>query len=400
MYNVRTIKSEPDYDAALARVDVLWDAEDGTPDGDELDVLVALIERYEDEVYPLELPSPIDAIRFRMDQQGLSNKDLVPMIGSPGRVSEILSGKRALTLPMIRALHEGLGIPAEVLIRQVGGIIPAETATVDWSKFPIAEMAKNGWVKKTKALLEHTEELMLALIERAGGMNSAAMSIYRKSDGSRRNAKADAYALRAWCLHIMATARETELPAYKSGTVDEDFLREVVKLSAKQNGPLEARKFLAKHGIALVTAQHLKKTYLDGAAMLSPEGNPVIGMTLRFDRLDNFWFCLLHELAHVGWHLQRGETEVILDDLEMSGTGDAAQELEADRLAGEALIPQKVWNKHPVAISRRAGDALALAGQLGVSPAVVAGRVRKEADNYHLLRQLIGTGDVRKLFAN
>ena len=118
MTHLRTISSEPDYRAALARVGVLWDAADGSPERDELDVLAMLIETYEDETYPLDLPSPIDAIKFRMEQQGLDRQDLAAILSSKSRVSEILSGKRKLTLPMIRALHEHLGIPAEVLIRE------------------------------------------------------------------------------------------------------------------------------------------------------------------------------------------------------------------------------------------------------------------------------------------
>jgi HTH-type transcriptional regulator / antitoxin HigA len=119
MFKMRIIKTEAELRKALARVEVIWDAKKGTPEADELDVLAMLIERYEDEAYPIGLPTPIEAIKFRMEQQGLSQKDLIPFIGSSGRVSEVLSGKRELTLPMIRALNEGLGIPAEVLIQRV-----------------------------------------------------------------------------------------------------------------------------------------------------------------------------------------------------------------------------------------------------------------------------------------
>ncbi|MEJ2080286.1 MAG: helix-turn-helix domain-containing protein [Acidobacteriota bacterium] len=115
---VRPIHDEGDYEAALAEVDGLMDAEPGTPEGDRLDVLVALVEAYEDRHWAIEAPDPIEAIRARMEQEGLRQKDLVPMIGSRGRVSEILSRKRALTLPMIRRLAEGLDLPAEVLIQE------------------------------------------------------------------------------------------------------------------------------------------------------------------------------------------------------------------------------------------------------------------------------------------
>jgi HTH-type transcriptional regulator / antitoxin HigA len=117
MFKVRAIKTSQDYDRAMARIEVLWDATEGSAAADELDVVTLLIENYEDKHFPVGLPGPIEAIRFRMEQQGLTNKDLMPFIGTAGRVSEILNGKRALTLAMIRALHTHLGIPADVLIK-------------------------------------------------------------------------------------------------------------------------------------------------------------------------------------------------------------------------------------------------------------------------------------------
>jgi HTH-type transcriptional regulator/antitoxin HigA len=116
---VRPIHTEEDYDAALAEVDSLMDAVPGTPEGDRLDVLVTLVEAYEARHWAIDAPDPIEAIRARMEQKELRQRDLEPMIGSRGRVSEVLSRKRALTLPMIRRLAEGLGLPAEVLIQEV-----------------------------------------------------------------------------------------------------------------------------------------------------------------------------------------------------------------------------------------------------------------------------------------
>ena len=115
--NIRPIKTEEDYDAALTRIEELWGADPGTQEGDELDVLLVLVGAYEDEHHPVPPPSPIEAIRFVMEQKGLKNSDLIPYLGSRPRVSEILNGKRRLTLKMIRSLHSGLGIPAEILIR-------------------------------------------------------------------------------------------------------------------------------------------------------------------------------------------------------------------------------------------------------------------------------------------
>ena len=115
---IHPIRTEADYEAALSQVEALMDAQFGTPEGDHLDVLVTLIEAYEARHWPVPAPDPIEAIRVRMEQRNLSSRDLEPMIGPRGRVSEVLSRKRALTLPMIRRLAKGLDLPADVLIQE------------------------------------------------------------------------------------------------------------------------------------------------------------------------------------------------------------------------------------------------------------------------------------------
>jgi len=119
--DLKPIRSKADYEKALKEFERLWGALSGTPRGDRLDVLGTLIDAYETEHYPMDLPDPIEAIKFRMEQQGLTRKDLEPLIGSRTRVAEVLNRKRNLSIAMIRRLHERLGIPAEVLIRPSRG---------------------------------------------------------------------------------------------------------------------------------------------------------------------------------------------------------------------------------------------------------------------------------------
>ncbi len=114
--SIQPIHSDSDHAATMSRIDVLWGADIGTPAADELEILVTLVAEYEARHHPILPPDPIDAIRFRMDQLGLTRKDLEPMVGSRARVSEVLAGKRPLTLAMIRRLRKGLGVPADVLI--------------------------------------------------------------------------------------------------------------------------------------------------------------------------------------------------------------------------------------------------------------------------------------------
>jgi len=115
--NIKPIKTEADYRAALKTVESLMVSEPGTPEGERLDVLATLVEAYEDKHYPMEAPDPVEAIKFEMERKGLTVKELEPMIGGRARVVEVLSRKRPLTLPMIRRLHAQLGIPAESLIK-------------------------------------------------------------------------------------------------------------------------------------------------------------------------------------------------------------------------------------------------------------------------------------------
>ena len=115
---IRPIKTEADYDAALAEIDQLWGAEEGTAEGDRLDVLLVLVDNYEAQHHPIAPPDPIEAIKFRMEQMNLTRKDLEPIIGSRARVSEIINRRRPLSLPMIRRLHESLRIPLESLIHE------------------------------------------------------------------------------------------------------------------------------------------------------------------------------------------------------------------------------------------------------------------------------------------
>jgi len=116
---VRPVRTEADYEAALAEVDALMDAAPGSPEGDRLDVLVTLVQAYEARHHAVTPPDPVDAIRFRMEQRALRPRDLEPYIGGRGRVSEVLNRKRSLTLPMIRRLATGLALPAEVLVQEV-----------------------------------------------------------------------------------------------------------------------------------------------------------------------------------------------------------------------------------------------------------------------------------------
>ncbi len=113
---IHPIKTEEDYQAALSKIEELWGAEKDSPQGDELDLLITLVESYEMKHYPIAPPDPIDAIKFRMEQLGMTKADMVQYLGSQSRVSEVLNRKRTLSLKMIKSLYKGLKIPAEILL--------------------------------------------------------------------------------------------------------------------------------------------------------------------------------------------------------------------------------------------------------------------------------------------
>jgi HTH-type transcriptional regulator/antitoxin HigA len=402
MANIKPIRTEEEYGAALGRIDELMDAEPGSPEGEELDVLVDLVELYESKNEPMGYPSPLAAIEFRMEQGGLSPRDLIPLIGSRAKVSEVLSGRRAITMPMARALHEHLGIPSDVLLREPGAALGDPLADIEWSRFPVKAMAKLGWIPDDPNLVARTEEIMRDLIYRAGGPDVAGAALYRKNDHVRANAKTDPYALKAWCWQVLARGNEERSKTeYKRGTVTLDFLKKVARLSWSEDGPRLAKEFLAKHGIPLVTERHLPKTYLDGAALRLGDGRPVIGLTLRYDRIDNFWFCLLHELAHVGRHLDNNKGNAFVDDLNLrkvEGGREDPREAQADEWAEEALVPRAVWKASAVRKQPTPMAVMNLANALQVHPAIVAGKIRYEQQNYRLLSQFVGTGEVRRQF--
>ncbi|MGA1824152.1 MAG: helix-turn-helix domain-containing protein [bacterium] len=273
----------------------------------------------------------------------------------------------------------------------------SDAGELDWSKFPIKEMYLRQWFKgfsgSLAAAMNDAENLVSSFVKSA--ISRPAVALHRKQ--IRSDSSIDEYALLAWECRILTLASETHLgSSYQEGVIDDSWVAELAKESAKKDGPLRAREKLAQEaGIALIIEPHLTHTHLDGAALLSKRG-PIIGMTLRYDRIDHFWFVLFHELIHVLKHLRKGKIESIFDDLEASDTKKV--EHEADSLAAEVLLPREIWHKSLAKYVRSLGTIKALAAELSISPAIVAGRIRHEANNYVILNDLVGHGEVRKLF--
>jgi len=396
---MKTIKTDVDYAEALAEIDRLVDADPaiGTAAAERLQILTLLVRDFESRRFPRSRPSPLEAIRFRMEQQGLSQRDLVPFFGSRSKVSEVLAGKRPLTLSMIRSLHTGLGIPADALLQDQQPSLLEEEDQLQWSKFPVREMVARKWVecKSQFELRDDPEAIVRRFLAPLGGP-ARAHAFYKRTRHVRSGRRMDRHALAAWTLRVVIRGLDLPTHRYIEGSITKEFLREVVQLSWSSRGPLLAQEFLQNHGIVLIIERHLPGTHLDGAAVMADRNRPVIGLTLRYDRIDNFWFCLLHELAHLSLHV-RGEADGFYDDLD-TDSGDDTSEREADELAGEALVPENAWAQSPAKNLRSPEAARHLAEKLRVHPAIVAGRMRHEAKNFRILNQLVGSGEVRILF--
>jgi HTH-type transcriptional regulator / antitoxin HigA len=420
----KLIKTEEDYEAAMAYLEDLMDAEPGSPEAEELELFSVLIELYEKQNFPIELPDPIEAIKFRMEQQRLTRRDLELFIGSQSKVSEILNRKRPLSLSMIRALHTGLGIPAEVLLQEPGREL--EPARYDPAAFPFNEMYHQGYFSWFKGSFSEAKEEAEELLEQlfAPFSNTPAQRIYcRQSrvlridqisfdsrvaessstytvaaeDKERSMHRLDINAVMAWHAHALALAEKEKLAPYFHEKITTGFIGEVVKLSGFSQGPLIARELLNKRGIPLVIVPHLSHTYLDGACFFTSSGRAAIALTIRHDRLDNFWFTLVHELAHIHLHLNDRRL-AFFDDTEGASrdSGDPLED-EANRLTGELLIPSELWESEKDKLKDET-DILAFADLLGISPAIVAGRLGWENQDYGRFTRLLGQRSVRKLF--
>jgi len=261
-----------------------------------------------------------------------------------------------------------------------------------WGQFPYKEMIKRKWFNVPRGA-NPIEKVKEYFFQAAGAQFATA---YHRKKSRSENAPNE-YALLAWQARVLdrsrALSRQHEIGEFK---LDDSWMPELVSLARYEDGAKRAGQFLAQKGITLIVEPHLPGSYLDGAAMLDEADRPIIGLTLRYDRLDNFWFVLMHELGHVFLHLFEGLHIDFFDD-ESAPNSDVI-ESEADKYALDALIPEQLWNQ---CLSRFAlsDEAVRIdAKNIGIHPSIIAGRIRKERGNYTILNDLVGQGHVRSQF--
>ena len=393
---IKAIRTEEDYREALQLIEKLVLANPGaeSEEGEKLSLLATLIHDYESKQFPESLPDPVDAILFRMEQQNLKPADLIPYIGSRSKVSEILSRKRPLTLTMIRALEGGLGIPAKVLVQESDEF--RNPNDIAWHRFPLKEMEKRKYFGARVSKGVDLKMLMEDFFKPVG-QPAQFFGMLRKSN-YRSTRPMDKHALVVWSACVLKKADSLKgLSSFRHGAIDLSFMQRLAKLSVKSDGPIVARDLLKNNGIALVVEPHFPQTYLDGATIMRDKSQPVIGLTIRHDRLDNFWFTLMHELAHISLHFNQ-QASLYYDDLDNPDLSNAL-EREADQLAGEALVPEEKWESSPAKLIPSPIAAESLAQEIGVHTAIVAGKMRYAKRQYVYLNAIINRAKVRHLFA-
>lgn len=325
--------------------------------------------------------------------KGVSQKELANFLNiSEAKFKGIESGNYfGVSLSRALKIADHLNLAIRKVFDDSGQVIfdLDEAAEIQWNTFPIDEMKKRGWISEGRNAIKAAE----SFIKTAFG-HGLQPALHRKTSYSGKTAHQAS--LLAWQAKVLSSAeQELETSAVPPFEFDDGWLTELVALSTEDEGPLQARTLLRSKGILLVYEPHLKGTYLDGAAMLSENGTPIIGITIRHDRLDNFWFVLMHELGHVFLHLANFGSDFVDENV---GENTDSIEEEADLFALNALIPPETWK---TAVSRVMVTEPAILGdakRMGVHPAIVAGRLRKELKDYTKFSNLVGYGKVREWF--
>lgn len=340
-----------------------------------------------------ELPRVLVQARIA---SGMSQTDLAEKLGmKPQQVQRYeATDYMGASLGRLSEISRTLGVKVSGIFegpRQASGSVFAwgDADDIVWGQLPYKEMIKRKWFDLPRGAnpIERVKEYFL---HAAGPQFATAFHRKKMRSGNVPNE----YALLAWQARILERAHG-KIEAGEVGIfeLDDRWLPELVNLTKRRDGVKRVSRLLAEKGIALIIERHLSGSYLDGAAMLGDGARPVIGLTLRHDRLDNFWFVLMHELGHVFLHLFDGLRFDFFDEEDTTDMDDI--EMAADKFALDTLIPQEKWD---LCLSRFAmtDDAVRMdAERLGISPSIIAGRIRKERNDYTLFNDLVGQKTVR-----
>ena len=347
--------------------------------------------------------------------------DELPKVLAKARIwsgisQDALASRLDTTTRQIQRFEESnyMGVSLDTLLRisriveiNVDGILETAEGHIDstyvwgevdeivWGRFPYQEMIRRKWFESRPH-----ENPLKKLREYFFSVNNRQFQTVYNRRTVRRISEVNEYALLAWQIRVLELAQarhaHSVVPEFE---VNDTWLPELVSLTQSPSGPLDACKLLAQKGIVCVIEKHLPGSHLDGAAMLYDTNRPVIGLTLRHDRLDNFWFVLFHEIGHIFLHLFGGGLCDYFDtDSESYPTQDSDHssiEDEADQFALNTLIPSEQWKNCMSRFALSDESVQIDAENLGIGPSIIAGRIRHEQHDYRILTKSVGQGQVR-----
>ena len=336
--------------------------------------------------------------------QGLSQRLLAERLGMKEQQIQRYEQERYQTANLTRVaeIAEALQLDLVAFFEArndslLNKIAPNLAAGFDASRLPVKEMKKRGWLSRIR-LPESVTGPLTDLDFAAVFVSQALETRSLHKQNVRTGSAQDEYALLAWKAQVLHKSRliaeGQEIPSFSG----QSLVAKLAKLSTYREGPVQAINLLKEHGVIVTVERHLTGTHLDGAAMILNGETPVVGLTLRHDRLDNFWFTLLHELGHIFLHRDRGLNEGFFDEEGVPSSNDL--ENEADKFAESAFISSEVWRKSFVRFTKSKDQIVQFAKERGVSEAVVAGRIRRERRDWTIFNELIGQGSLQKLMSS
>ena len=327
--------------------------------------------------------------------KGWPQKELGRRLGLPEQQIQRYEAERyrSISLSSFMRVARALDIQlsADLESRSSAAWMPSfELSATDAQK--VLKHARNhGWLKGGGANDENAiSQLKRHIAEHVGDYGTP--SLLRT--GLNVEDHTDDWVLLAWKAQVTRRAKAIiDEKKLRYSPLNVAWLMELVRLSCLAEGPSRVAQLLEAHGIVLIIEPYVPGMKVDGAAFLVDDV-PVVALTLLRDRLDNFWFTLLHEVAHVILHYRTGLASGFFDDVEHNHRDEF--EAEADRFAGNLLIPEAIWSRSPARITKSAEPVLRLAKQLSISPAIIFGRIRLERKDYAIFADKIGHGKVRK----
>ena len=331
---------------------------------------------------------------------GMSQTDLATRLQlKPQQIQRYeASSYQGASLARLVEISRVLGVCVEALFRnrqdeQGGLLVWSREDEIDWERLPIKEMVEREWFSVPNE--EHRLDATRRFFENACDDLTLSAALHRKK--VRGDAIIDEYSLLAWQARVIQHAnlflQSKGNPQFYG---DDRWLSELKALTRASDGPKRAVNLLAENGIALVVEKCLDRSILDGAAMLNSNGNPIVGLTLRYDQVDRFWYVLFHELGHVFLHLSSAPRFDFFDDDDASS--DDMLERDAERFALDTLIAADEWVECTSLQTLNDQAVRKDATRLSVGVSIVAGRIRRESGDYSILSEFVGEGAVRSQF--